>query len=296
MPSADFRITHQSLARNAVTNMQRNLDRLSQLQDEVSSLKKLRRPSDSPVDMVSSLRLRADVGRNEQITRNLEDALGWLNTADSALNAIIDQTTRVRDLSIQASNATVDSNARQGIATEIEKLRESMIGLANSKYVDRPVFGGTTDAGVAYQADGTYVGVSNDIERTIAPNVRAVVNVNGDETFGSAGSDLFTLLTDIANAVRTDPSQLGALVANLDSSVGTVQGKLAEIGARTTRIETMKDRNSADNITLRQGLQTVEDADIAKSIMELQLQQTAYQAALNATARAIQPSLADFLR
>lgn len=296
MPSADFRITHQSLARNAVTNMQHNLERLSKFQDEVSSLKKLRRPSDSPVDMVSSLRLRGDIGRNEQILRNIEDAAGWLTTADSALTAIVDNVTRIRELVIQGRSAAVDANARQGIAVEIEKLRESMIGLANSKYVDRPVFGGTTDAGEAYQVDGTYVGVSNDIERTVAPGVRVVVNVNGDETFGPAGSDLFTTITDIANAMRTDPTQLDALVTTLDGHTGDVQSKLAEVGARARRLETMRDRNSVDSITLRQGLQTVEDADLAKSIMEMQLQSTAYQAALSATARAIQPSLADFLR
>lgn len=296
MPSADFRITHQSLARNAVANMQHNLARLSKLQDEVSSLKKLRRPSDSPVDMVSSLRLRGDIGRNEQILRNIEDAAGWLTTADSALTAIVDTVTRIRELVIQGRSAAVDANARQGIAVEIEKLRESMIGLANSKYVDRPVFGGTTDAGEAYQVDGTFVGVSNDIERTVAPGVRVVVNVNGDETFGPAGADLFTAIADIANAMRTDPTQLDALVTTLDGHTGTVQSKLAEVGARTRRLETMRDRNSVDSITLRQGLQTVEDADLAKSIMELQLQSTAYEAALSATARAIQPSLADFLR
>ena len=47
---------------------------------------------------------------------------------------------------------------------------------------------------------------------------------------------------------------------------------------------------------MKQNLSSIEDADIAQVMMNLQAQQVAYQAALSATARAIQPSLADFLR
>ena len=58
----------------------------------------------------------------------------------------------------------------------------------------------------------------------------------------------------------------------------------------------MKSQNSSDSLTMKQNLSNVEDADLAEVMMNLQTQQVAYQAALQATARAIQPSLADFLR
>jgi len=57
-------------------------------------------------------------------------------------------------------------------------------------------------------------------------------------------------------------------------------------------------RQTADDrvLTLRSQLSDVEDIDLPNTIMELNLQQTAYQAALAATARVVQPSLLDFLR
>jgi flagellar hook-associated protein 3 FlgL len=60
----------------------------------------------------------------------------------------------------------------------------------------------------------------------------------------------------------------------------------------------MQMRQAADDrvLSLTGQLSEVEDIDLPKTITELQLQQTAYQAALAATARVVQPSLVDFLR
>ena len=49
-------------------------------------------------------------------------------------------------------------------------------------------------------------------------------------------------------------------------------------------------------IGLRNSLAEVESVDLPKTIVELQMQETAYQAALGATQRVVQPSLVDFLR
>jgi flagellar hook-associated protein 3 FlgL len=296
VPSAEFRIAHTSLARRSLDNLQNNLARLARAQDEVSSMKRLRKPSDSPVDTVSAMRLRSDMGRNEQISRNLDDALGWLGVADNTMSTVVEQLQRVRDLAVQARNASADSVAREGIASEIEKIRESLLGLANTQFNGRAIFAGTAAGAVAYDANANYVGFSASVQRTIAPGVRVQVNVNGDDVFGAPGADLFTHMNQLADAIRTNPGGLDTLVADLDTRTQAVQTSLAEVGARWARVETMKERNSADALTMKQNLSNVEDTDMARAVMELQMQEVAYQAALQATARAIQPSLVDFLR
>jgi flagellar hook-associated protein 3 FlgL len=86
------------------------------------------------------------------------------------------------------------------------------------------------------------------------------------------------------------------LTTTLDTQTNNVQQGLAEVGARFTRVDSMKSQNSADALTMKKNLSNIEDVDLAKVMMDLQVQQVAYQAALSATARAIQPSLSDFLR
>ena len=58
----------------------------------------------------------------------------------------------------------------------------------------------------------------------------------------------------------------------------------------------MQSQNTSNGLTMKQNLSSIEDADIAQVMVQLQSQQVAYQAALAATARAIQPSLTDFLK
>jgi flagellar hook-associated protein 3 FlgL len=75
-----------------------------------------------------------------------------------------------------------------------------------------------------------------------------------------------------------------------------VLGKLGDVGARERRLSTAKDNLSSDVINLQQSLSDVEDVDLPQTITQLQTQQMAYQAALAATSRIIQPSLVDFLK
>jgi flagellar hook-associated protein 3 FlgL len=296
MPSSDFRITPQITARRSMSNLQRNVEALNRLQSQISSMKALQKPSDSPVGMVSALHYRSDMGRNDQVSRNIDDGLTWLNLADDTLSSVFTQLQHVRDLSIQGANATSDQGAREALANEIEHVKQTIIGLANTKNRDRAIFAGNATGSVAYDTSGNYLGKSAVMERTIAPGVRMQVNVNGDEVFGTPGNDVFSMLTQLANDMRLNPSQLGTDVSALDARIQGVQNSLGSVGARTQRLQTMKDRNSMDGITLKQSLSSVEDVDLAQASLELQMQQVAYQAALQTTAKVIQPSLVDFLK
>jgi flagellar hook-associated protein 3 FlgL len=133
MVSADFRVTHASMARKVTGNMQRSIARLEHLQEQISSNRRINRPSDSPVGTVAALRLRAEIGRNEQIDRNLDDATAWLATADDALTAMADQINRIRDLAIQANNGALGQVERDAVAAEVRQLREGLLNLANAK-------------------------------------------------------------------------------------------------------------------------------------------------------------------
>ncbi len=296
MSASDFRISNRMLVDVSLANLQDNVKKLTDLQDEASSLKRLRRPSDAPADVVSAMGLRADLNRNDQIARNIDDATAWLGTADNALQQSVTQLQQVNNLIVQARNASLDATSRSSIASQIDSIRAGLIGLANTQYAGRAIFAGTASGAAAYAQDGTYVGISSPIERTVAPGQRIQVNVNGDEVFGTAGNDLFTLLGQISDAVRNDPTKLDSLSTSLSTATNTVQTALAEVGARFQRVSALQSQNSSDAVTMKKNLSDIEDADIAQVMMNLQTQQVAYQAALQATARAIQPSLADFLQ
>jgi flagellar hook-associated protein 3 FlgL len=195
-----------------------------------------------------------------------------------------------------SAGAGGSDGARVAIATEIDQVREAMIGLANTKYIDRPIFGGTTEGTAAYDKDGNYQGDSGSVTRTIAEGVKLRVDANGEEVFGTGDNQVFTVLADISEHIKNDPSKLSDDLDRLDTAMNTIRTAQASVGARSNRVESMQQTANDRHLELQSQLTEVEDIDLPKTITDMTLQQTAYQAALGATAKVIQPSLMDFLR
>jgi flagellar hook-associated protein 3 FlgL len=296
--SAAQRVTQRTMSDRVGRNLQRNSAAMARLQEQLSSGKLISKPSDSPTGTVSALRLRADIRRADQYKRNADDGIGWLGTADNTLTDMLDTVRRVRDLTLQAGNAATDSTARVALAAEVGQLREHALSLANTTYLGQPLFGGTSGAATAYAADGTFQGNTGTIERTVGDGVSVQVNLPGETVFGPSGSDLFRVLSDIQNQMTTGNTDqlLNVDLGDLDKAFLRVQDNLALVGARYHQVEAMSDRAEATQLDATNQLASVESIDLPKTVMDLQLQEVAYQAALGAAARVLQPSLVDFLK
>lgn len=299
--SAPFRITHGTMRSRTLDGLQQNLSRMQRLQEQLSSGKQIRRPSDAPADTAASLKYRSDIKRLDQFGRNAQDGIGWLGTADDALTRSLDMLGRVRELVLRGANASSGPQDRLAMAAEVDTLRQGVLGLANAKYQDRAVFAGTAGTVSAYAADGTYLGDAGSVGRTVAPGVSVEVNVTGPTAFGAGPSSVFAVLETIADRLRSGTApDIASLVStdlgSLDAARVVVQNNLAEVGARYHRVEMMQNRATDAILGLQGALSEIEDIDLPRTIVDLQLQEVSYKAALSATARVIQPSLVEFLR
>jgi flagellar hook-associated protein 3 FlgL len=297
-----FRVTHRSIATTALTGLQTNISRLGDSQRELSSGKLVGKASDSPGGAVAAMQYRSDIAAQHQYARNADDGLGWLAQVDSALTDTSGYVNRARDLVLQAMSAGAAGSpeARKSIAVEVEGIREAVIGLANTKYLDRPVFGGTTNKLIAVNPDGSYAGDQGKVERRISDNLTVRVDLNGEDVFGSDTAGLFAALQSVADALNGSgiglDTALSTALDDLDTSRKTVLKNLAEVGTRYNQVEQMRQAANDRVLDMTAQLSDVEDIDLPKTITEMSLRQTAYQAALAATARVVQPSLIDFLR
>jgi flagellar hook-associated protein 3 FlgL len=302
------RVTESSVRTRTMASLQRNLGRTQQAQDQISSGKQLRRPSDSPTGTVTALQLRGEVRANKKYSANADDALGRLGTVQDTLQSVTDRLQKVRLLTLEASNAGGGSTpeANRARAVEIEQIKGTLIQYANTKYLDRPVFGGSTPDATAYTTGGDYEGEGvGETLRAIGPNAKVRIEVRGPEVFGADLDDqgvpnekqLFRVLDGLSAAMKAGDSEgIKAGLENLDMATETVKSTLSEVGARYNRVTQMKQSAEDRLMSVSSQLSDIEDVDLPKAIMELQLQQTSYQAALAATAKVIQPSLIDFLR
>lgn len=291
------RITQRLMVDRSLTSLQSGLGRLSTIQEQLSSGRVINRPSDSPTGTNEAMRLRAQIAANDQYTRNAQDGLGWLGQTDSVLSSMTDNVTRVRDLLVQGSSSGSNGpDARQALASEISQIRDSLIGQANTTYLGRPLFGGTTGNSVAYAADGTYVGDGNPVSRSVGEGDSVQINTTGPQAFSTGSDDLFSVLSDAVTALTSDPNAVPGMLTRLDAVTAKMRTAHAEVGSRYNRVDSAVSRLSDVALQNKSDLSDVENVDIAQAAVSLQLQQVAYQASLGATARVIQPSLLDFLR
>jgi flagellin-like hook-associated protein FlgL len=299
-----MRITQRAVALTSLQGLNRNLDAVGKLQQQLTSGRLISAPSDSPTGTNRAMQTRGDQAAVAQQGRNLTDAQSWLEQTDSALQTMLSTTRRVRDLTVQGLNTGAAAEvSQQALATEVTSLREGLLSLANLQIQGRPLFGGVTSGGQAYNpANGNWIGQADTpathINRRVSDTEKIRVDVSGPEAFGDPNNDLFDVVGKIA-ADMTSPTAATALavhLADLDEIMKKMQGAVADIGTRASRVERLQQINFDRSIALTQQLGETENIDLPNTIMRLEMQKVGYESALAATAKAIQPTLLDYLR
>lgn len=292
------RVTQAMMSRQSLSSLQTGLGRLANLQEQLTTGRVLNRPSDSPADTTSAMRIRSALADVKQYSRNADDGAAWLGTIDAALGSASNQVRRARDLALQGANAgAMGPDARAALAAEVDQIREGLLGTANTVHLGRPVFGGVTAGPVAYDVSGNWVGSPGTVNRSVAAGVMVRVDVDGPSAFGGFGDTTFDHLSQLSTALRAgDLSGITSAITALNGDSTRLTTVMAEAGTRAGRIEAARTGAGDDELKLTNSLSEVENADLPRVIVDLKLQETAYQAALAATARVMQPSLLEFLR
>jgi len=288
------RVTQRSMSNVTLRGLQAALSRTQDLQNQLSSGRRVSRPGDDPSAAVSAMKLRSARAGDEQFLRNADDATGRLAAADTSLQTISERLSRVRELVVQSQNGATDVAGRASLAEEIGDLRDDIIDQYNVRWLDRPVFGGTVPGSDAVdKATGAYIGDDADITTRISRYATVRVDVKGS----AAGADvlpglLSTIAGDVGSASASVPDDLNAL----DQAMTSVYQAIGDVGAREARIDTTKAKVDSERLDFTARISENEDVDLPETIMHLQSQQVAYQSALGAASKILQTSLAEYLR
>ncbi|RKD24687.1 hypothetical protein BEP19_07510 [Ammoniphilus oxalaticus] len=291
-----MRVTQTMLNRNMLSNLNRSYQVLDKYQNQLSTGKKLNKPSDDPVSVYQAMAHRSNVVEIEQYKRNAKDGLSWIEVTDEALDQVTNVLHRVRELVVLASNGTNEDTSMGAIKAEIEQLRDHVGEIANTTIGDKYIFSGTDTKERPYGENGFSIDDdAGEIEWEVGQQSMIKVSVNGSNIFsgllGGSGEGMFDeILNDLENG---NP---GNWLGEIDEQLDTVLTERASVGANMNRMELVLSRLDQVEITTKKLLSKTEDADIAETITELITQENVHRAALSAGARIIQPSLVDFLR
>jgi flagellar hook-associated protein 3 FlgL len=288
------RVTQRQISDSALRGLQASLARTQTLQEQLSSGRRVSKPSDDPSGTAAAMKLRSQRRADEQYLRNIDDASGRLATADSALMAISDRLRRARELVVASGNGALSSEGRSALGVELTSISSEVTDLLNTRWLGRPIFGGTVAGDRAVDpTSGTYLGNDLPVTARISREATLRVDVKGTDVGADA---LPATLTQISSDVVNDPAALQANLAALDAAASKVLTSLGDVGARAARLETTKTNVDSERLDFTSRISQTEDVDLPETIMNLSAQQVAYQSALGAAGKILQVSLLDYLR
>ena len=179
--------------------------KLNQTQLQLATSKKVLKPSDDPAVATQLLNLSSLKANNLQYDRNINTALNELELQESVLASSGNVLQRVRELVIQANNATQSSQTREAIADEISNLAGELLQLANSKSPSGEyIFAGYNSRTPAFAKSGAgfvYQGDQGQRLLQVSEDTQLAVRDNGADVFQGmmTGDGRFLLETPASN-------------------------------------------------------------------------------------------------
>lgn len=299
------RITTTLLSERSLRDINAQLVRISTLQERLSTGHRVNRPSDDPIDARRAINVRVLIAKNEQFQANIDDVSPQISESATTLLNVVDILQRALELTTQAANETNAQQQLDSIALEIDELLEGAFAASNQRTNGRSIFAGTQtldDAFSATRVAGEITAVTyegNDVVTTvnISEGIDIGVNIPGSDAF-QATTDIFSVLIGIRDDLRAgDQANLRNVRINeLRRGLDQILFNVARVGAVQNRLEDVSNNLQDGNIQLQELLSDKIDADFAETVLALNVAQNAFEAALSAAGRVLQPSLIDFIR
>ncbi|WP_082562163.1 flagellar hook-associated protein FlgL [Paenibacillus sp. Root444D2] len=302
-----LRVTQGMIQSQLLSNISNNVKRMSVSQNQLSTGRKINKPSDDPVGITYALRYRSEISINDQYQRNIDAAKSAVDHTDTVLSQINDVMQRAKELTVQGLNGTNPQSALDAIGIEMGQLYETAVGLGNDQLNGKYTFNGQFTDKQPYSIATASVDVPDDqkINYQVSAGITIPINQTGNDVFGAPGNNdnLFKILKGLQDAFSPSPPGTPAnltvakgLMIDLSKRFDNFQTVRSEVGARANRIDLMDNRLKDLDVNLTDLSSKTEDADMAETITKLKTDENVYQASLSTGAKIIQPSLIDFLR
>lgn len=296
-----MRVTSSSVAGNLVYNLQQVTKRIDTLQTQLASGKQVQTVSDDPNQARSGMKLRTSLTANEQYQKNANDAEGWIQSTDMALDQLGRVLERAKVLAVNGGMDTLPVESRQALADEAKQLLGEAVQVGNATYGDKYIFAGFKTKSPAFTLTGLTVTPNNPsdgseiLNREISAGVRLSINVTGQAL---TDTKVFDALSNLANSLSSGQAlETGTTrLQEIDDSINAILSLRSEIGAKANRVSAAKDALTGAEVNINKLLESAEDVDVTKAIVDLTVAETSRQTALAVGARIIPKTLVDFLR
>ncbi len=290
---------------NASSRMSKMNDRASELMTQISTGKKILKPSDDPAASQQIAELDRRDSDAVVYGANMTLAGSLLDQASSVLKQIGAQLTRATELATQAATGTQTDTSRKAIGTELKSIVESLVSLANTKNVrGQPLFG-TASGGKAVTDNGngtfTFAAATPAVsEVPISEGQSVQATENAGRIFDIGGNDnTLAMLSRLAEALTTGGDVSAVTASSLDAlgkATDKVSDVQASVGARGARVDLQQQLLTTANTDRAELRGKLEQVDITEAVVQLQQMMTALSASQASFSKLSSLSLFDYLK
>ncbi len=261
-----MRITNNITALNTYRQYNINTVATNKSMEKLSSGSRINRASDDAAGLSISEKMRAQIRGLTQGTRNAEDGVSFIQTAEGALSEVSDMLTRMKELSVQVENGSYSTEDQQNIGAEIKGLGKAIADIyTNTKFNGTAVFGAQTA-----DTAGAMTGV------TAAAATTAATFVYGEN--GGSSVTIKQATTESLASLTAQTSQADGTTSGVSNAISVtsvlVEDAISEVN--TTRagygaLQNQLDHAANNMATTKENLQAAEsrvrDVDMAEEMM-----------------------------
>ena len=174
-----MRVTNQMVTSSSLRNMQKTMQRVSTLNEQSTTGKKISAPSEDPVIAIRALKLRTTCDKLTQYKeKNIPDALSWLDTTQTSIQNVEDRLEDVYYYCTQGAHDTFNTDERSKIISELYSLKDSIYKEGGTTYAGRYLFSGyKTETNLIFQSEEAKEGLSYHIQQDVSAGSITVKNV-----------------------------------------------------------------------------------------------------------------------
>lgn len=311
-----MRITNAMTAQKYTRDISTSYSRLVMTSNQVLTGRRYDKMSMDPSSGVRAMQVRRSMTKIESYQDNIKSAQSFYSAAETQIMQISDIVAEVEERWIEAINGTNESSDRQILATQLESLRDELLNIMNASFSGRYLFGGTNTIEQPFTVDGNgilyYNGVdvntidftsellndASEIDIGLSNGAYFTNSFVGVELLGYGSENLYNVLTEMIDMIRDgnyDPDEMGGMLTRFQKSAESVNIQLTQLGADSKYLDFMWDSHESDRLNLIDRQDDLEGIDSAEAIMNLEIQQYIYTAALSIGSYLLQSSLFSYI-
>lgn len=300
-----MRISTAQLFQQRVMSMMDQQVKLSRTEQQLATGKRLLTASDDPAASLRSLQLGDRIAQTGQFQKNVDAATSRLSLEEGTLASAVNLLQRVRDLAVQANNATNNPSDLKAMEVEVRQSLDDILQVANTQDANGEyLFAGYKVGTEAFTHDGlgniTYNGDQGQRHLQVSPTRQIAVGDHGAGVFmgvpAAAGgvTSTFDIIHDFAEALNAG-APVTSTITDIDAAMNHLLDTRAAVGARLRALDSQRDMNASLALLLEQDRSALTDLDYAEAITRFNQQLLAFQATEQVFSRVQNLSLFNYL-